>query len=411
MSHSSRPPTDREPTIGHLAPLAPLEPSWIGVSMGDPNGIGPEVILKAHLAEPHTLHNAMVFAYKEVLSRAMDVLGAHSQLQLVPMQLQRDPEGRQAWSFVQSAHFKRDPELQPVYHLDMGGLSQEAREVFLSTRKKLSDLDQTSLSAMGQVDAQSGEMAARAIVLGARVALQGLTRALVTAPIHKGSLALAGWPYPGHTELLQAECARFLGKSLNEMPVRMMLKNHELAVVLVSIHISLRQAIECVSFDNVLQTVVITHEALQRSWGRSPKIAVSALNPHAGEGGLMGEEEQTILGPVVLKAQAMGLDVSGPFSPDTVYMRARHMQVSKRAGEVLSSEPEPFDVVIAMYHDQGLIPVKYMGLDEGVNITLGLPIVRTSPDHGTAFDIAGTGRCDERSFLEAFRQAQKMAGA
>jgi 4-hydroxythreonine-4-phosphate dehydrogenase len=125
----------------------------------------------------------------------------------------------------------------------------------------------------------------------------------------------------------------------------------------------------------------------------------------------MGEEEQTILGPVVLKAQAMGLDVSGPFSPDTVYMRARHMQVSKRAGEVLSSEPEPFDVVIAMYHDQGLIPVKYMGLDEGVNITLGLPIVRTSPDHGTAFDIAGTGRCDERSFLEAFRQAQKMAGA
>ena len=411
MSHSSRPPTDRKPTIGHLAPLAPLEPSWIGVSMGDPNGIGPEVILKAHLAEPHTLHNAMVFAYKEVLSRAMDVLGAHSKLQLVPMQLQRDPEGRQAWSFVQSAHFKRDPELQPVYHLDMGGLSQEAREVFLSTRKKLSDLDQTSLSAMGQVDAQSGEMAARAIVLGARVALQGLTRALVTAPIHKGSLALAGWPYPGHTELLQAECAHFLGKSLNEMPVRMMLKNHELAVVLVSIHISLRQAIECVSFDNVLQTVVITHEALQRSWGRSPKIAVSALNPHAGEGGLMGEEEQTILGPVVLKAQAMGLDVSGPFSPDTVYMRARHMQVSKRAGEVLSSEPEPFDVVIAMYHDQGLIPVKYMGLDEGVNITLGLPIVRTSPDHGTAFDIAGTGRCDERSFLEAFRQAQKMAGA
>jgi len=147
--------------------------------------------------------------------------------------------------------------------------------------------------------------------------------------------------------------------------------------------------------------------------GRRPKIALSALNPHAGEGGLMGHEEKEVLEPVVLKAQALGLDVQGPFSADTLYMRARQMRVAQFKAQASSSDlsTDPYDVVIAMYHDQGLIPVKYLGLDEGVNISLGLPLVRTSPDHGTAFDIAGSGRCDERSFLNAYRQAKEMAGA
>ena len=435
--------TDLSFTQGSLAHQAS---PWIGVSMGDPNGIGPEVILKAYLNEPQTLQHALVFAYKGVLTRAIDVLGASKKLRLVPMCIEQEtrtpPKGsplepfsgpvlgpvsgplskQVAWTVQPQTHDPVEPGLTSVCFVDIGALSSAAQSVFIRTQLDLPSTGLARLSPMGQMDAQSGEMAARAIVLGARAALHGLTRALVTAPIHKGSLGLAGWTYPGHTELLQAECADFLGQSLEAVPVRMMLKNHEIAVVLVSIHLSLRQAIERVNFENVLQTVMITHEALSRSLGRRPKIALSALNPHAGEGGLMGHEEQEVLEPVVLKAQDLGLDVQGPFSADTLYMRARQMRLSQLTAQSShashtshtshSDTPtEPFDVVIAMYHDQGLIPVKYMGLDEGVNITLGLPLVRTSPDHGTAFDIAGSGRCDERSFLQAFRQAQEMAGA
>jgi 4-hydroxythreonine-4-phosphate dehydrogenase len=184
------------------------------------------------------------------------------------------------------------------------------------------------------------------------------------------------------------------------MPVRMMLANPELRTVLVSIHVSLREAIEAVTFDNVLETLRITHEAERRSRGRAPRIAVAGLNPHAGEGGLMGREELEVLVPAIQAARALGLDVQGPFAPDTVFMRARH--APGHLGE--------FDVVVAMYHDQGLIPVKYLGVEQGVNVTLGLPLVRTSPDHGTAFDLAGTGRADAASLIQAIRMAQALSG-
>ena len=249
------------------------------------------------------------------------------------------------------------------------------------------------------------------MVAATRAALLGVTSALVTAPLHKEALALANWPYPGHTELLQAECARFFATSIEHMPVRMMLKNRELAVVLVSIHLSLRRAIEEVTFENVLKTLQITHQTLTRSLGRAPKMALSALNPHAGEGGLMGHEEEEILKPVVSKAKELGMDVQGPFAPDTIYMRVRQegLQATKPLKEGAQAQ-QPFDVVVAMYHDQGLIPVKYLGLDQGVNVTLGLPVIRTSPDHGTAFDLAGTAQAQEGSFLEAYLEAQKMVG-
>jgi 4-hydroxythreonine-4-phosphate dehydrogenase len=169
--------------------------------------------------------------------------------------------------------------------------------------------------------------------------------------------------------------------------------------VLVSIHLSLRDAIAAVTRDNVLQTLQITHAALLRSLGRVPRIAVAGLNPHAGEGGLFGREEIECIAPAVADARTLGMDVHGPFAPDTVFMRARH--TAQRAGE--------FDVVLAMYHDQGLIPVKYLGVDKGVNVTLGLPLVRTSPDHGTAFDIAGQGVADAASLVEAVRVARQMA--
>jgi 4-hydroxythreonine-4-phosphate dehydrogenase len=234
------------------------------------------------------------------------------------------------------------------------------------------------------------------VVWAARAALRGDIAALVTAPLHKEALSAAGVPFPGHTELLQAQAAAHAGVSVQQMPVRMMLANDELRTVLVSIHVSLRDAIEAVTFERVLETLRITDRTLAAALGKRPRIGVAGLNPHAGEGGLFGREEIEFIAPAVQAAQAEGLDVHGPFAPDTVFMRARR-------GE--------FDAVVAMYHDQGLIPVKYLGVEKGVNVTLGLPLVRTSPDHGTAFDIAGSGRADARSLIEAIRMARALISA
>ncbi|MFT4101476.1 MAG: 4-hydroxythreonine-4-phosphate dehydrogenase PdxA, partial [Burkholderiaceae bacterium] len=225
-------------------------------------------------------------------------------------------------------------------------------------------------------------------VAATRACLDGRARALVTAPISKAAMQAAGHHYPGHTELL-AELA-------GGLPVRMMLANHELRTVLVSIHVSLRDALAAVTRDNVLETIRIADRSLRRiGLPRAPRIAVAGLNPHAGEGGLFGREEIDTIAPAIAAARAQGIDAHGPIAPDTVFMRARGLA--------------EFDVVVAMYHDQGLIPVKYLGLDQGVNITLGLPFIRTSPDHGTAYDIAGRGIADPASLIEAIRQADLLS--
>ena len=248
---------------------------------------------------------------------------------------------------------------------------------------------------LGRVDARAGAAAAACITRAVQLALAGEVRGIVTAPIHKEALAAAGVEYPGHTEMLQALAA----EGAEPAPVRMMLANDELRTVLVTIHMSLRKAIEAVTFDAVLQTLRIAHQSAAR-WGQPrPRIAVAGLNPHAGEGGLFGDEELTIIGPAVAAARAEGIDASGPFAPDTVFMRARN--TAGHAGE--------FDIVVAMTHDHGLIPVKYLGVEHGVNVTLGLPFVRTSPDHGTAFDIAGTGRADPSSLRAALRMARQLS--
>jgi 4-hydroxythreonine-4-phosphate dehydrogenase len=183
-------------------------------------------------------------------------------------------------------------------------------------------------------------------------------------------------------------------------PVRMMLANDELRTVLVTIHVSLRRAIEQVTFEAVLDTLRITQRAAA-GWGQAhPRIAVAGLNPHAGEGGLFGDEEVRVIAPAVAAARAEGIDASGPYAPDTVFMRARHAP---------PAHPGEFDVVVAMTHDHGLIPVKYLGVEQGVNVTLGLPFVRTSPDHGTAFDIAGRGVADPASLLAALAMARRLA--
>jgi 4-hydroxythreonine-4-phosphate dehydrogenase len=199
--------------------------------------------------------------------------------------------------------------------------------------------------------------------------------------LNKAALAAAGVHFPGHTEMLQAVAGG--------VPVRMMLANEELRVVLVTIHQSLRSAIDAVTYDAVLETLRI----VQRS-GVGRRIAVAGLNPHAGEDGLFGDEERRVIAPAIAAARAEGIEATGPFAPDTVFMRARR-------GE--------FDVVVAMTHDHGLIPVKYLGVEEGVNVTLGLPFVRTSPDHGTAFDIAGRGVADPSSLEAAIKWARSAS--
>ena len=250
---------------------------------------------------------------------------------------------------------------------------------------------------LGRVDARAGAAAAACIEQAVNLALAGELAAIVTAPIHKEALAAAGVRFPGHTEMLQS----LASPGREPPPVRMMLANDELRTVLVTIHLSLRQAIDAVSFDAVLETIRIAHRAAAL-WGQPrPRIAVAGLNPHAGEGGLFGDEEIRIIGPAVRAACAEGIDAHGPFAPDTVFMRARH--APGHAGE--------FDIVVAMTHDHGLIPVKYLGVEQGVNVTLGLPFVRTSPDHGTAFDIAGSGRADASSMLAALRMARRLAQA
>jgi 4-hydroxythreonine-4-phosphate dehydrogenase len=246
----------------------------------------------------------------------------------------------------------------------------------------------------------SGKFSAQCVREAAQMALRGEVAAIVTAPIHKEAWSAAGVRFAGHTELLQFEAAAYAGVAVEQMPVRMMLANEELRTVLVSIHLSLREALDRVTKENVLQTLRITHAALSHSLGRAPRIAVAGLNPHAGEGGLFGREEIEAIHPAIAAAELEGIDAQGSFPPDTIFMQARGFK--------------KFDVVIAMYHDQGLIPVKYLGVEKGVNVTLGLhngqgrALVRTSPDHGTAFDIAGLGVADASSLIEAVRQARAL---
>lgn len=333
----------------------------VAITMGDPAGIGPEIVAKAFREAPELLRAAFVVGDIGCVRRGA-ALAVPAGIAL-PVAVIAAPDEAPA----------APPGCIPV--LQPGPALQH-------------------LPALGRIDPAAGRAAAQAVQWAARAALRGDIAALVTAPLHKEALAAAGLPYPGHTELLQAEAAAHRGVPLAAMPVRMMLANHELRTVLVSIHVSLREAIEAVTPANVGQTLRIAHDALAAALGRAPRLAVAGLNPHAGEGGLFGREEVDVIAPAVAAARAAGLDAHGPFAPDTVFMRAR-------TGE--------FDAVVAMYHDQGLIPVKYLGVEQGVNVTLGLPLVRTSPDHGTAFDIAGTGQASAASLVEAVRVARSLA--
>ena len=330
------------------------------VTMGDASGIGPEIIARA--AAGGELGDAVVVGDFGVLRRAVAACGL-----VLPVAVLEHPGDRAA--------------------CPPGALAVCAPAGLA---------DDLATLPFGAIDARAGAAAARCIEQAVAWMGEGAGRAIVTAPIHKEALAAAGVAFPGHTEMLQALAA---APGAPPPPVRMMLANDELRVVLVTIHMSLRRAIDALSEDGIVDTLAITHAAGQRFGLAAPRIAVAGLNPHAGEGGLFGDEEITLIAPAIARARAAGIAASGPFAPDTVFMRAR--DAAARPGE--------FDFVVAMTHDHGLIPVKYLGVEQGVNVTLGLPFVRTSPDHGTAFDIAGRGIADPSSLVAAARMARRLA--
>ena len=324
-----------------------LENVPIAITMGDACGIGPEIIAKMY-ANDQGLPPTLVLGDEGCIRRTARLLG-------LPLDIKgiNSPE-----------EFQLAP--QTIHVISLSRLPEDLPYV--------------------KLDARAGKAAFDYIRAGIDLALQKRIRAVVTAPINKEALRLADIHYPGHTEIL----ADFSGTQ----DFAMMLMNNDLRVILVTIHVSLRDAIEQLTVERELTIIRLAHRAMIQLGIQRPRIAVAGLNPHAGEHGLFGSEDEDILTPAIQLAQAEGIEASGPWPGDTVFMHARQGR---------------FDIVVAQYHDQGLIPVKYLGVDEGVNITVGLPFVRTSVDHGTAFDIAGTGKASEASLRVAVAQAAMLS--
>jgi len=335
--------------VENIAGLESVMQLPIAITMGDAAGIGPEIIARFFAERPD--ERALVVGDPAAMRRAVALIGAAP-----PVVEVAGPEA-------------------------LAGLAGPAVPV-LGVSALPSDLP------YGVVDARAGRAAYDAIVCATDLALAGRVAGVVTAPIHKEALAAAGIRQPGHTEIL--------AERTGTDDFGMMLADSRLRVVLVSIHVPLRTALDLVTVESVSRTIALADRGTRAFGIARPRIAVAGLNPHAGEGGLFGREEIEIIGPAIRAMQARGFDVSGPYAPDTVFMRARE-------GE--------FDVVVAQYHDQGLIPVKYLGIDGGVNVTLGLPIIRTSVDHGTAFDIAGRGVAGAGSLATAYDLARRMTVA
>lgn len=323
----------------------------LAITMGDPGGIGPEIIAKA-LAHPDVYDQSrpLVIGERRALEAAVRI--TH-----VPLEVRT----------VDAAPDEAHP----------GTID-------------LIDLANIDIEAVGRarVCAEVGRAAYEYLDRAAQMALAGEAGAIVTAPLNKEALSEAGWVGIGHTELL----ARFA--NVPDKSVAMMLASNRLRVVHVSTHVSLRRAIELVTPERIVTTARLAGETARDIVGREPHLAVAGLNPHAGEHGLFGSEESEFISPAIDALRGEGWQVSGPVSPDTVFLRAA-------GGE--------YDAVVAMYHDQGHIPSKFAGFDDTVNVTLGLPIVRTSVDHGTAYDIVGTGKANEANMLAAIKLGAQMA--
>jgi 4-hydroxythreonine-4-phosphate dehydrogenase len=321
----------------------------VAITMGDPCGIGPEICAKLFaegLEAP-----AFVIGDKRALQRSIDQLGLS--LTIMPITM-----------------------------------PDEALDVSAKCLPLLAASDLGDDLPIGEVNAAAGKASFDYVMKAISLVKADAIDAIVTAPISKEAMKKAGLKYPGHTEILadHSETSDFA----------MMLANDEIRTVLVSIHVPLSEAIRLVTRERVLKTIHLAEEACQAYGIPRPRVAVAGLNPHAGENGMFGREDIDQILPAIEDARTEGIDASGPWPGDTIFMRARR-------GE--------FDIVVAQYHDQGLIPVKYMGIENGVNVTIGLPFIRTSVDHGTAFDIAGQGKADHASLRYAFRQALRMLKA
>lgn len=319
--------------------------------MGDPCGIGPEIIAAA-LADC-ALHDAaapFVIGDRACMERAIALAGNRQRLRLLG-----------------------DDDLPAETCPD---------EICLLQCSRLSPADMQ----YGSPSAAAGDAVFRYITKGAELCSSGQVQAMATAPINKKAMHLAGHDYPGHTELL----AELTGSD----DFVMMLAGSRLRVALVTIHEPLAEVPRLVTFDKVLSTIMTTHRDVDRYFTTQPRIAVLSLNPHAGEGGMFGNQEQLVIRPAIEAARSQGIDASGPHSADTLFHFA--------AGGA-------YDAVVCMYHDQGLIPLKLLHFDDGVNITLGLPIIRTSVDHGTAYDLAGKGIASYSSMRAAIVTAASMA--
>lgn len=319
----------------------------LAVTMGDPAGIGPELICKIW-AERHEKN-------------------------IPPFVVFGDPD-----------LFAREVKIEVVQTVrDTPKIFKDALPVFPVKCK--------NMPKAGYPDIANGEAVIASIAMAVKYCRSGEISAIVTAPISKDILAQGGFSFPGHTEYLAYLCDR-TGEEV------MMLASPELKVVLATVHLSLKQALAALNQEIILKTGRKTIKALKEDFGiDNPHLAVAGLNPHAGENGRMGDEEKTIIQPAVEKLREEGLNVSGPYSPDTLFTQGMR---------------KTYDAVLCMYHDQGLIPLKTLSMESGVNITLGLPIVRTSPDHGTAFDIArdlGDVTRSSSASPESMRQAMMVA--
>ncbi|MBC7235740.1 MAG: 4-hydroxythreonine-4-phosphate dehydrogenase PdxA [Chloroflexi bacterium] len=324
----------------------------LAVTMGDPSGAGPEIATMAWAdANLRAIARLLVVGDADCMAHAFQITGVPGRVRAIRR--------------VGDARFDDE-------HLDV------------------LDLDNVDLDRLefGRVQAMAGQAAYEAVIKAIDLAMAGEVDAIVTLGINKEALHLAGHPYDGHTEIL-AERTGAKG-------VTMMLVAGDFRVTHVSTHCSLREAIERVKKERVLQVIRLTHQALQQMGIEQPRIAVAGLNPHAGEGGIFGEEETREIAPAIAQARAEGLNVyPSPMAPDTVFYR-------------MAAKKE-FDAVVAMYHDQGHIPTKVLAFAEGVNVTQGLPIIRTSVDHGTVFGKAGKGTADPTSLKRAIEVAVSLA--
>ena len=323
----------------------------IAITMGDPCGIGPEIVAKA-VSDPAVTAVCipLIIGDRHAMERANRIVGTELK-------------------FGTMTVGAKLPQIA-------------AREVLLY---ELSDLDENEI-----IYSKPGKQAGNAVYDYIKTAVELCTSnqvdAIATAPINKEALNCAGYRYPGHTELL--------AELTNTERVVMMLAGKRLRVALVTIHEALSAVPGLLSIERVLETIRITADAMSRYMKHDPRIAVLSLNPHCSEGGMFGHEEREIIEPAVRMATAEGIDATGPFSADTLF----HFAVQGA-----------YDAVVCMYHDQGLIPLKLLHFDDGVNITLGLPIIRTSVDHGTAYNLAGTGKASANSMIAAIKMAAEMA--